>query len=181
MKYLAYRNLYTALSMKRYSAFLFIPLLISACGTRPSAAQNETKTPPERKIRAAEWLIGSWLNPGKDGVAVEEWKAKDDSTFEGTSYVITPADTLILETIRIEERNGNLFYVPTVAGQNDGKPVTFTLTSGGEGKLVFENPQHDFPQKITYTAVGKDSLVAEVSGMADGQLQSFPIPMKRAK
>ena len=80
----------------------------------------------------------------------------------------------------IEERNGEVYYVPTVKTQNAGKAVEFKMTYSTDKEWVFENPQHDFPQKITYTMITGDSLVAEISGTIEGQLRSEKFPMKKA-
>jgi hypothetical protein len=45
--------------------------------------------------------------------------------------------------------------------------------------LVFENKEHDFPQKITYTKISNDSIVAEISGMKDGKQSKESYPMKK--
>jgi hypothetical protein len=47
--------------------------------------------------------------------------------------------------------------------------------------LVFENPNHDFPNTIIYNKVEKDSLVAEISGMKEGVLKSELFKMKKVR
>jgi hypothetical protein len=47
--------------------------------------------------------------------------------------------------------------------------------------LVFENPKHDYPKKITYTKINDDSLVAEISGILDGKPSSEKFSMKKNK
>lgn len=133
-----------------------------------------------RPIEQAHWLIGEWEHIEGEEHALEIWNEKDDSTLSGRAYSIIISDTVWSERIAIEERSGDLFYVPTVSDQNNGRPVTFILTSSSEGKLVFENPQHDFPQRITYRRLGMDSLVAEISSLDDpSKKQTFP--MSRVK
>jgi hypothetical protein len=67
-------------------------------------------------------------------------------------------------------------YSVTAGKQNNGQAVLFTATKNTATELVFENPEHDFPKKITYTLVTPDSLYAEISGV--GKKQGFPF--KRA-
>jgi Domain of unknown function (DUF6265) len=106
---------------------------------------------------------------------------KNDSTFSGRSNFIAGKDTLSSETISLEQNGGNIFFIPTVKGQNNEQPVKFLLTYSTMNQLVFENPEHDFPQKITYTQITKDSLLAEISGMMAGKQNSQKFPMTRAK
>jgi len=60
-------------------------------------------------------------------------------------------------------------------------PVRFATKTISETQLVFENPQHDFPQTISYTKITADSLVAEISGTKNGHERKQIFPMKRVK
>lgn len=123
-------------------------------------------------VEMAYWLIGNWQNKSAKGLLTEVWTKENDSTLVGQSYFIAGADTLSFENIRLEQRNNILSYVPTVRDQNMGQAVYFTLTSSTDSTLVFENPEHDFPQKISYIKMANDSLVAEVSAVVDGKVKS---------
>lgn len=46
---------------------------------------------------------------------------------------------------------------------------------------VFENPNHDFPQRIIYRLVTVDSLVARIEGRIDGKERSSDFPYRRAR
>ncbi|WP_114938977.1 DUF6265 family protein [Mucilaginibacter endophyticus] len=155
-----------------------IQLFVIACMVFSHNAFGQKKTAP---IRQAKWLIGSWKNQSAKTLDIETWKKLNDSIFLGRSYSLAGADTVSSEHIRLEQHSGKLYYIPTVKNQNDGKAVTFTLTSVDSKHLVFENPEHDFPQKITYTQISKDSLVAEISGIRKGKQKAIPFPMKRVK
>lgn len=67
----------------------------------------------------------------------------------------------------------------TVPNQNQEKPVSFILTANNLNQLVFENPNHDFPNTIIYNRVGADSLMAEIAGMKDGKKVSQIFKMKK--
>jgi hypothetical protein len=74
-----------------------------------------------------------------------------------------------------------LSYNTAIKGQNDDEPVSFILTDRNEKQLVFENIKHNYPQKISYTRISKDSLVTEISGMQSGKLSSEKYIMLRTK
>ncbi|MEZ2334851.1 DUF6265 family protein [Mucilaginibacter sp. RCC_168] len=135
----------------------------------------------QQHIKKAVWLLGDWQNKTAKGISTESWKKLNDSTFLGKSYVLRGADTVSAEHIRLEERHGNLLYTPTVKNQNEGKPVIFTMTTASAEGFVFENPEHDFPQKISYNLIGKDSLMAEISGTYKGKQRAIKFPMGRVK
>ena len=155
-----------------------LQLLIVLCINSAHSIFGQQKNQP---ITHAKWLIGSWKNQSAKTVDIETWKKLNDSTFIGRSYSLTGADTVSSEHIRLEQHKGKLYYIPTVKNQNGGKAVTFTLTSSNNKHLVFENPEHDFPQKITYTQITNDSLVAEISGTRKGRQKAIQFPMKRGK
>lgn len=132
-------------------------------------------------IQKAEWLIGTWENKTKKGSIYETWTKADNNELLGKSYTVKDKDTIIFENIRLVQENEKLFYTPTVNNQNDGLPVRFAAKTISANQLVFENPEHDFPQIITYTKITSDSLIAEISGTKNGQKRKQTFPMKRVK
>lgn len=133
------------------------------------------------QLEKANWFLGRWKNNSPEGNLSESWKKINDSTFFGESYFVIKKDTVFVETIQLEERNSKLSYIVTVPNQNDEKPVSFELTRSNTAQMVFENPNHDFPDKIIYNQVGNDSLLAEISGMKDGKIKKEVFRMKKKK
>ncbi len=148
--------------------------------TFTSCGNNETTTTEEHPAVAATslslgsvkdmiWLAGKWQNKTLDGIAFENWKVVDDSTLAGESGFIKGADTMISETIAIEQRNGVLSYIPTVKKQNEGKAIPFKLIEAAGDSFVFSNPAHDFPDKITYMKKSATTMQARISGKMGGK------------
>lgn len=130
-----------------------ISLILAACKT-------------SFQLSDLNWFLGKWqINESK---SYEEWKKMDDNLFKGVGYKIRKNDTLVTETIEIVQRGKDLFYIPTVTGQNDGKPVEFKLVSYKKGKIIFENKNHDFPQRIIYIKTGDDLINARIEGVKQG-------------
>lgn len=137
-----------------------------------SSFSCEQKSKTYAELEKTHWFLGRWENKTPDGIFSEEWKKENDSVLVGESYFINGKDTLFAETVQLEQQGNDLFYIVTVPSQNEEKPVAFKLTSSTSNYLVFENPEHDFPKKITYKLVNKDSLYAEISD--DGKKRGFP-------
>ena len=135
----------------------------------------------KEKIKAANWLLGNWGSKAADGTLTEYWKKVNDSTFQAQSYFVKEKDTLHFESITLQQKGEILTYTATVEGQNDDKPVAFLLTTATEKQMVFENPKHDYPQKISYTQITPDSLVAKISGIQQGKPSSEQFSMKKIK
>lgn len=166
--------------MKKVITFaLMVAVLLGAC---TSTVTNETtiiKTHDE--IGKAYFLLGSWENTSEEGTLTEAWVKQNDSVYSGRSYFIAGKDTSFSESINLEQKGNQLFYIPNVKNQNGGQSVEFKLSASSPTQLVFENPQHDFPSKITYTLITKDSMLAEISGNMNGNANTQQFPMKRVK
>ena len=161
--------------MKRNLAIALICML-TACSQKPTI-ENESVKP--KKIAQANWLVGTWFSKSGERSSYERWNKSNDSTYVGRSYTIQHGDTVSAESIKLVQRGGQINYVPTVQGQNNDMPIMFKLVSSDSNKLTFENPAHDFPQIITYWRVPPDSLIAEISGMINGEHHVEKFPMRR--
>lgn len=128
-----------------------------------------------------EWLIGTWVNQTNKANIYESWTKKNAREMSATNYILKEGDTVVLETVKLIQENDSLFYVPTVNNQNDAKPIRFSMTTISENEMIFENPDHDFPQIIRYKRIHRDSLVASIKGKRNGKEESMDFPMKRVK
>jgi len=159
-------------AMKHVNVF-FMVFLLFAC--QPPVSNRYSK------LSTARWLLGTWQQPSVKGILTESWQQLNDSTFIGQSFFVSNGDTLSSESISLQQRKDTLFYIPTVADQNEGKPVVFTLTNLTDSSVTFENPKHDFPQKIEYQLNAPDSLIAEVSAVVEGKTKALTFRMERLK
>jgi len=168
--------------MKKITLLAAVLVLIASCGKKESTEETTTTPVAEtpNKLAATEWLVGSWGHTSPEGALSEKWEKVNDSVMHGESYfVVGGKDTVFAETVALTSEKGKLAYTVTVPGQNNEKPVRFDLTSSTESQLVFENPQHDYPNKIVYNKITNDSLVAEISGMQKGKPAREQFAMKR--
>lgn len=132
-------------------------------------------------LEKLEWMIGTWENKTRRGNVYETWTRNHSKAFAGKSYMINGADTMVFENIQLLEEAETLFYIPTVKNQNGGLPVRFRLKELSDSSVLFENPEHDFPQAIAYTKKGRDSLLAEISGWRADKLVRVNFPMKKIR
>lgn len=130
-------------------------------------------------IQLASWLLGTWESKTQKGSLYESWQQQDDLVLLGKSYFLKAGDTITLENIKLTQLKDGLFYLPSVKNQNNGKEVAFKASSVTTDTLVFDNPAHDFPQKIGYYRLENDSLRAEISGYKNGKHEVRTFLMKR--
>ncbi len=133
------------------------------------------------ELEKASFLIGNWQKTDSTGTLEETWKTENDSTYLATSYFVqNKKDTLHYEQIELVENNKNLIYKATVKGENNNQPIAFQLTDADDSLLVFENPKHDFPQKITYRLQKNNTLKATISGNQFGKVKTDNYIMAKA-
>ena len=166
---------------------MFIPLiaallLFNACGSPEKNKETENDEVQEaHRIGKLDWILGDWIGGEGGGTLLESWKRIDDSTFHGTGLFIQGQDTGISEDLRLLERNGEIYYLPTVSNQNDGKEIQYVMSGMEEGIVVFSNSEHDFPNQIRYERVHSDSIVASISGLVNGKTERILFPLSRRK
>jgi len=152
---------------------VFIQLLYS-CNNLSDKISNENKA-----IAKLDLLLGTWENIQDESEFYEIWRKENDSVFYGESFLLVSKDTVFFETILLEQIREDLFLTPTNKGQNDGNPVTFKLISNENNVFVFENKEHDFPQRIIYTNPTLDSLFAYIEGNENGKYRKTDFRFKR--
>ncbi|HEY0676668.1 MAG TPA: DUF6265 family protein [Chitinophagaceae bacterium] len=131
----------------------------------PSCHQAEES----ETFRQLKQLEGTWKMQTEKSAIYESWKIGSPQQLLGRSYTIRGTDTLVLENVKLEETNNKIFYIPLVTNQNRGRPVLFTLVSAERSKFIFENKLHDFPQRVIYNIVSKDSIHAWIEGTKNGK------------
>jgi hypothetical protein len=168
---------------KFYSYFVTLVIVITFfnCSGPTSETVTVNAIGAYSEIEKINWLVGSWHNTSPEVSSTEVWEKKNDSTLAGISFAIVGKDTVSYETVSLEQNGKATYYIPTVKEQNNAQPVKFTLTSSTGNKIVFENPSHDFPTKITYNKITNDSMVAEISGVIEGKTRSEQFPFVRKK
>ena len=153
----------------------------SGSDTTQLVTQNNTdEFVPEEKVKLPEWLIGRWIFKSATSHIIEIWTRENDSTFSGEAYLDAGTGTVLSEYLKLEIRNGHMFYIATpLLSNSDKRPVSFSLTEHSEYYLAFENPYNDFPVKIEYSRINKDSIVAMITGIQEGRPDTVLFPMGR--
>jgi hypothetical protein len=66
-----------------------------------------------------------------------------------------------------------------VAKPSGQAEAAFALARSGPEELLFENLQHDFPQRIGYRRQSKDALLAWVDATRNGRERRLEFPYQR--
>ncbi|HTJ84946.1 MAG TPA: DUF6265 family protein, partial [Polyangiaceae bacterium] len=116
----------------------------------------------DASLSSLAWLAGSWVTTTDGGATVEEhWTTPVGGVMVGVGRESNAGATTFFELLRIEERKTGIVLVAQPRG---GKATDFALSAKSTpDEAIFENSQHDFPQRIAY-ARGADEVRVTVSG-----------------
>lgn len=123
-------------------------------------------------------MQGCWESVAGDRVVEEQWNAPRAGSMLGMGRTSRGETLVEHEFILLREKDGRLAYEAHPSGQ---MPAVFLSTMVGEGSVVFENLQHDFPQRVGYTRSGPDGLLGWVEGPRNGQTRRIEFPYRRCK
>lgn len=129
------------------------------------------------KMQSFKWLEGSWVMKKANGSSImESWHPYNDTVMLGESlnFSVT-GQSKVLENLRLTYQSGTYYYNSKVSGQNNGQAIAFKITSHSEKGFVAEKPDHDFPKRIIYELINKDSIHAFIDGgpSAPGKRSDF--------
>ena len=93
----------------------------------------------------------------------------------GMSRTLRGGKLTAYESVLLRERGERFEYVVSPSGQ---ATTTFTSTTVGETSIVFENLQHDFPQRVAYERRGA-ALQAWIEGPMNGQTKRIEYAYQR--
>lgn len=122
-----------------------------------------------------KWLKGRWEQHSPTDTVTESWEKLDNGVYEGMGSMTQNGRIVFSEKMQIAKREGTLYYIATVPDQNGGKEVLFKYQGDLEDTYVFENKEHDWPQRIMYHYIpsykAQDSIIATVEGMQNGKMR----------
>ena len=132
----------------------------------------------ELTVDRVSWLQGCWRSTRGEAAIEEQWMAPRGGTMLAMGRTVRGGKTTEYELVLIKEQNGRLAYEAHPSGQPS---ATFLSTTASESTVVFENPEHDFPQRVGYRREGADSLQAWIEGQANGKSRRVDFVYQRAR
>ena len=136
-----------------------IPLAVAAVAAQPAGSEKVS-------IESLAWMAGTWRGDEGGMVMEEHWMEPRGGMMPGLHRDTRPGKKTDFEYLRIEEGPEGLVY----QASPQGAPATsFPLKSLEPRKVVFENPAHDFPQRILYWLDADGVLHARIEGPMNGK------------
>lgn len=152
----------------RRAAVILATLAALMC-TRPVGAGD---------LGSLAWLAGCWARVSGEAGSGEYWQPLAGGTMLGIGRTVRNGKTVEYEFLRLhEDEQGRVVYTATPSGQ---KETAFVASELGESTATFENPAHDFPQRIVYNRPDADSMVVRIEGEHQGQHRAIEFRFTRA-
>jgi hypothetical protein len=142
-----------------------------------AAATLGAAEPRPSAIGRVAWLAGCWHAQSKHRTVEESWMAPRGGSMIGVSRTVRGDSLFEYELVVVREKVGALAYHAHPSGQ---PAAVFPAREVTDSSVVFENAEHDFPQRIGYRRVSADSLVAWIEGTVGGQARRVDFPYRRA-
>jgi hypothetical protein len=118
------------------------------------------------------FMTGCWKFEAKGRVVEEHWMAPSGGSLIGISRTVVNGKTTEVEFLQIRDLADGLSYIAKPSNQAEAK---FVATAKTGDDVSFENPTHDFPQRIRYRLDG-NTLRARVEGTINGKSRGIDFP-----
>jgi len=151
-------------------------MFIWSISVSPAGAQDVKPT-----LQSVAFLSGCWeINrPEKKMLVSEQWMSPVGDAMMGMSRTLRNGKMGGFEFLRIVEDDKGISYI-TKPSENK-EETAFRLIKWAANEATFENPTHDFPQRIIYKLTKPDTLAARIEGTMGGKLRGMDFPFTRAK
>jgi hypothetical protein len=122
---------------------------------------------PDASLDDLGWLAGYWVGSIGDVAMEEIWMEPRGGVMLGLHRDVFSDRPVFFEYLRVEQRESSVVLIASPRGRG---ATEFTQVSSDAAGVVFENLQHDFPQRIIYRRQG-DLLIAKIEGEVSGELR----------
>jgi hypothetical protein len=173
-------------SMFLSAAVLLITESTAACAQAAQVGSPPRPThPPAAGTRAARsslsdlgFMAGCWRGLTRSGTTIEEFYTTPSSNLIiGVTRYVRDGRVVDFEFTRIDQTDSGAVITPHPKGV---RSVSFAPKVVERDRAVWENATHDFPQRILYTRVADDTLVARIEGRTPSGDRALEWRMARA-
>ncbi|MCA1602147.1 MAG: DUF6265 family protein [Acidobacteria bacterium] len=124
------------------------------------------------------WLSGCWEGRQGNAIIEEIWSKPAGGSMLGLGRTVKDKRTVSFEFMQFREQNGSLVFLPQPQG---GARVSFPLKDSLGGKLIFENKEHDFPQRVIYERKAPALLLSAIEGTNKGKESREEFQMRKVR
>ena len=130
-----------------------------------------------QEIEKLAWMTGTWTQ-NKNGESVQESWLGPKGNMMAAVNLTSSAKRTSFEFLRIVKTPAGLAYLASPGGK---APVEFKLKEIADKRVVFENPTHDFPQRVMYWIEPDGAMIARIEGTVAEKLRGMQWRFELAK
>jgi hypothetical protein len=133
-----------------------------ACAQGTQAGTSSSHSAARSRVADLGFMSGCWRGLTRSGTTIEEfYTAPSSNLIIGATRYVRDGRVVDFEFTRIDQTDSGAVITPHPKGV---RSVSFAPTVVETNRATWENPKHDFPQRILYTRVATDTLVARIEG-----------------
>ncbi len=125
------------------------------------------------------WLTGCWGGNVDGGTYEECWMSPVSNFMQGSGRMVVKGQIVMREHMTIEKDGDDIVMYIFGYGEklkpDEQGTIGFKLTKSSKTELVFENPAHDYPQRIVYTKDKKGNIVTRIELVDGSKPMNFPM------
>lgn len=161
--------------MKNIGSVMLLGLFIFFCST-DTLGQKGAIT----NIDQLGAMAGCWerKDAAKSLLVSEQWMRPAGTSMIGMGRTVRGGKTVDHEFMRIEQRADGIYFVAKPSSNKE--ETAFKIKSSTSTEVVFENPEHDFPQRVIYK-FSDQALVGRIEGTQNGKAMGIDFPFVRVK
>ncbi|MEO8933529.1 MAG: DUF6265 family protein [Xanthomarina sp.] len=163
--------------MKKSLLIVLVICSIFSCKNKKNEEGISLKT--YDKIEELQWLIGNWSHTTNQEQSYENWIKLNDSTLFSHSFSLVENDTVFAEHLTLQQNKNELFLTVVAYKNRDDVPVTFKFVPSPIDVFTFENLEHDFPYRISYSNPEKNRIHAWIEGEIEGEFMKADFKFER--
>jgi hypothetical protein len=126
------------------------------------------------EIDKLSFMAGCWAGPG----TFEMWMKPEAASMMGIGRTVRDGNVVSTEFFFVSENAGGITL--NVQLRLATKVTPFRAKEVTSSSVTFENPEHDFPQRIIYRREADGSLLGRIEGSENGKDRAIDYPLKRA-
>jgi hypothetical protein len=131
----------------------------------------------ESGVTQLAWLSGCWKSGNAETGSGELWTPPAGGSMLGISRTVRQGKMVEFEFMQLRTLDdGTLAFIAQPSGR---PPTIFRLKALDETGVTFENLEHDFPQRVTYSRTEDGNISARIEGTVNGAPRSVHFPMER--
>lgn len=118
---------------------------------------------PNDETTSFLWLDGKWVDEGNG--FYESWTKSGDSMLTGYGYQLIEGDTIFGESLKIKMLSEKWAYI---VNTEDEETIFYLINKPGDS-IVFDNPENNFPKRITYVKESNGNISATIENPGNSE------------